>query len=766
MKKILLSFSILSFANTAFAQLPQLNKNNIPAVIKALTLEEKTRLIMGLGMNVQGDLLGPNLAPPDTLTRINPVPGSAGMTYAVPRLGIPAIILADGPAGLRIDPTRPNDTKKYYCTAFPIGTMLASTWNDALVQKVGKAMGNEVKERGVDIYLAPALNTHRNVLGGRNFEYYSEDPLISGRTAAAYINGVQSNGVGTSIKHFAANNHEANRMKINVQVSQRAMREIYLKGFEYAITTSKPWTVMSSYNKINGTYTSQNKDLITTILQDEWKFKGLVVTDWFSGDDGAAQMNAGNHMIMPGTKNQYDQIIAASKDGSLSEERLNKNVEKVLELILRSNTFKKYKYTDKPTYKENVTAAIEAATEGIVLLKNNDNSLPLKDKKTKIALFGNASYKTVTGGSGSGDVNKAYSVSIYQGLQNAFEIKKEFENMYTKYITKAESELQAPKIWFLPKPAPAEKEISKEEAQDYASKNDVAVLTIRRTSGEFIDRKVDDDYLLNGLEKSNIKNVSEAFHAKKKKLIVLLNVGGVIEMKSWEADADAILLTWQGGQESGKAIANVVNGEVNPSGKLATTFPIKYDDLASADGFPGTPDSLPNSIQYKDGIYVGYRYFEKFKVPVQYEFGYGLSYTKFDYSNITISNTNFKDKVLVSVDITNIGTVAGKEIVEIYLGAPTTTLDKPIKELKAFGKTDLLAPGKKVKMSFTINKIDLASFNEAQSAWVADAGAYKIYVGASSKNIKLTTGFTLAKTEVVKKVNNVLAPVEKIEELK
>jgi beta-glucosidase len=766
MKKIIFTFTILLSAQITFAQLPQLNKNNIPAIIKALTLEEKARLIMGLGMNIPGDLLGPNTAPPDTIKTFNPVAGSAGVTYAIPRLGIPAIVLADGPAGLRIDPTRPNDTKKYYCTAFPIGTMLASTWNDALIQKVGKAIGNEVKERGVDVLLAPAINTHRNLLGGRNFEYYSEDPLISGRTAAAYISGVQSNGVGTSIKHFAANNHEANRMKINVQVSQRAMREIYLRGFEYAITTSKPWTVMSSYNKINGTYTSQNKGLITTILQDEWKFKGLVVTDWFSGDDGAAQMNAGNHMIMPGTKNQYDQIMAASKDGSLSEERLNKNVEKVLELILRSNTFKKYKYSNKPNYKENVTAAIEAATEGIVLLKNNDNSLPLKDKKTKIALFGNASYKTVTGGSGSGDVNKAYSVSIYKGLQNAFEISRDFENIYSKYMTKAESELPKPTIWFMPMPAIAEKEITKAAAQKYANENDIAILTIRRTSGEFIDRKVADDYLLNDLEKSNIKNVSEAFHAKKKKLIILLNVGGVIEMKSWEAYADAILLTWQGGQETGKAIANVVNGEVNPSGKLATTFPIKYEDLASADGFPGTPDSLPTTVQYKDGIYIGYRYFEKFKVPVQYEFGYGLSYTKFDYSNLKISNTTFKDKITISIDVTNTGTVAGKEVVELYVGAPTATLDKPLKELKAYTKTDVVRPGKKVKLSFTINKIDLASFNEAESAWVADAGEYSVYIGTSSKNIKLTTYFNLPKTLVVKKVNNVLVPVEKIEELK
>jgi beta-glucosidase len=766
MKKIFYFFTILLSAQTTFAQLPQLNKNNIPAIIKALTLEEKARLIMGLGMNVPDGLLGPNTAPPDTTKTINPVAGSAGVTYAIPRLGIPAIVLADGPAGLRIDPTRPNDTKKYYCTAFPIGTMLASTWNEALIQKVGKAIGNEVKERGVDVLLAPAINTHRNLLGGRNFEYYSEDPLISGRTAAAYINGVQTNGVGTSIKHFAVNNHEANRMKINVQVNQRAIREIYLRGFEYAMAASKPWTVMSSYNKLNGTYTCQSKDLITTVLQDEWKFKGLVMTDWFAGDDGAAQMNAGNHMLMPGTKNQYNQIIEATKNGSLSEERLNKNVEKVLELILRSNTFKKYKYSNNPNYKENVKTAVEAASEGIILLKNNDNSLPLNNKKTTIALFGNASYKTITGGTGSGDVNKAYSVSIYKGLKNNFAITNVLQKAYDTHIRNEEDNLPKNLPWFFPKPAITEMIISNADTKKYATDNDVAIITIGRTSGEFADRKVKDDYLLNELEKNNIKILSEAFHAKKKKLIVLLNIGGVIETRSWEAYADAILLTWQGGQEAGKAVASVVNGEVNPSGKLATTFPMKYEDLASAEGFPGTPDSLPTTIQYKDGIYVGYRYFEKFKAPVQYEFGYGLSYTKFEYSNLNISKTTFKDKITISIDVTNAGTVAGKEVVELYIGAPTSVLDKPIKELKAFSKTDLLQPGKKVTLTFTINKMDLASFNENQSAWVADAGEYRVYIGASSKNIKLTTYFTLPKSLVVKKVNNVLAPVEKIEEIK
>jgi len=505
--------------------------------------------------------------------------------------------------------------------------------------------------------------------------------------------------------------------------------------------------------------------LITTILQKEWSYKGLVMTDWFSGDDGAAQMNAGNHMIMPGTKKQYDQIIAAYKNGTLSEQQLNKNVVAVLELIVRSPTFNKYKYSNKPNDKANIAVAVEAATEGIVLLKNN-KVLPLKNTATKVALLGNASYKTVSGGSGSGDVNKAYSISIYQGLKNSFQINTEFETIYNSYITKAESELPKPKMWFLPQPSAPEKPISKEQAQEYASKNDIAMLTIRRTSGEFVDRNLAEDYLLNETEIANIKNISEAFHANKKKLIVLLNVCGPIEMKTWEANADAILLTWQAGQEAGTALASVVNGKVNPSGKLATTFPISYEDLASAKGFPGTPDSLPTAVKYNDGIYVGYRYFEKFNVPVMYEFGYGLSYTKFDYSNIKISNSIFTDKLTVTVDVTNTGTTAGKEVVELYLAAPASAIGKPVKELKAFGKTDLLQPGTKVQMSFTINKIDLCSFSESQSAWVADAGAYKVHIGASSKNIKQSIEFNLPKNIVVKKVNNVLAPVEIIEEIK
>ena len=764
MKKMHFAILGLLFFKSAFAQLPQLGKNSNAEIIKALTLSEKARLVMGLGLYVPG--FGENMVPPDSTKVYNPIEGAAGITYAVPRLGIPAIILADGPAGVRIDPTRPNDANKYYCTAFPIGTLLASTWNADLVKKVGNALGNEAKERGVDIFLGPAMNTHRNVLGGRNFEYYSEDPLVSSKTASAYIMGIQQNNVGVSLKHFAANNHEANRMKIDVRMSQRSLREIYLKGFEETIQASKPWTIMTSYNKINGTYTSQSKPLLTTVLQNEWKYKGVVMTDWFSGDDGALQMDAGNHMIMPGTKMQYNQIMDAVKNGTLKEEVLNNNVERILQLILQTNTFKKYRFSNKPNLVANAAMSKEAATEGMILLKNENNALPISNKKTTIALLGNSAYKTITGGTGSGDVNKAYVINIANGMAKTYALNNPIGSAYNKFIADEQLKIPTNRAWYMPVIPIPEKPITLAEANEYASSNDIAVLSIGRSSGEFSDRTIENDYELSLTEQQNIKNVSEAFHAKNKKLIVLLNVGGVIEMKSWEKYADAILLVWQPGQEAGDAVTAVVSGKVNPSGKLATTFPIAYKDLSTAEGFPGIPESLPTSITYKEGIYIGYRYFEKFNVPVLYEFGYGKSYTNFTYSNIKLSSSVFTNKIMVSADITNAGSVAGKEIVQLYLSAPSSTMSKPVKELRGFVKTNLLAAGQKQTVNFTISKRDLCSFNEELSAWVAEAGTYKISVGSSSKNINLTGSFSLPKTLQVQKVNNVLAPTETISDLK
>jgi beta-glucosidase len=763
MKKITAASFLMVAFTAANAQLPQLGKAANSKIINAMTVGEKARLIMGLGMNIPG--FSDNMLPPDTAKAYNPVDGSAGVTYAIPRLGIPAIVLADGPAGLRISPTRANDKATYYCTAFPIGTLLASTWDEAMIKKVGSGIGNEVKEYGADVLLAPALNIHRNPLGGRNFEYYSEDPLVAGKSAGAYINGVQENGVGTSIKHFAANNHEANRMKINVEVDQRALREIYLLGFEIATAASKPWTLMSSYNKINGTYTSQNYDLITTILQKEWNYKGLVMTDWFSGDDGAAQMNAGNHMIMPGTKMQYNQILDAIKNSNLKMSTLDANVDKVLNLILRSQTFKHYKYSNKPNLAANAIVAKDAAAAGFVLLKNNNNTLPVKAGTTKIALFGNSAYHTISGGTGSGDVHKAYGISIADGLNKYYAVNKNLQQQYTDYLDDANKKMKKPAMMFMPVELPAEKIITTAEATELANNNDEAILTIGRTSGEFLDRKLENDFYLTQTEKDNLKTISDAFHAKNKKMIVLLNIGGVIETKSWQDMADAVLLVWQPGQEGGSAVKDVVSGAVNPSGKLATTFPVDYADAASARGFPGTPAEMPTNVRYTEGIYVGYRFFEKNKIPVAYPFGYGLSYTDFEYSNIKISSGIFANDLTVTVDVTNTGKVAGKEVVQLYLGAPVLKLDKPVKELKGFVKTDLLQPGKKQTVTFTISKRDLASFNETQSAWVADKGLYKVYIGSSSANIKLNTSFTLQADLLVKKVSNVLAPDKKITEL-
>ena len=349
-------------------------------VMAKLSLEDKAHFVIGVGM---AGFSGDNAVIGATM---NLVPGAAGTTYPFDSLGIPAVVLADGPAGLRINATREGDSITYYCTHFPIGTLLASTWNTKLVEEVGQAIGEEVKEYGADVLLAPAVNIMRNPLCGRNFEYYSEDPVVAGRTAAAYILGVQKNDVGTSIKHFAANNQETNRMNTDAHISQRALREIYLKGFEIAIKESKPWTVMTSYNYINGIYTSESKELVTTILRDEWGFEGTVMTDWFGGKDGAKQMWAGNDMLQPGKDEQFDSIVAGVKSGKLDEADLNRNVQRVLNLVERSPRFQGYQFSNKPDLKAHAAVTRQSAAEGMVLMENRD-ALPFKESVKKGSAF-------------------------------------------------------------------------------------------------------------------------------------------------------------------------------------------------------------------------------------------------------------------------------------------------------------------------------------------------------------------------------------------
>ena len=772
MKKQLLPAALLAATLCACGPgAPQLGQAPVEEVIGAMTLEEKVHLIVGTGMaGFSGDsaVIGE--------TR-NIVPGAAGTTCPIGRLGIPAVVLADGPAGLRINPTREGDTATYYCTHFPIGTLLASTWDTDLVENVGKAIGNEVLEYGADVLLAPALNIHRNPLCGRNFEYYSEDPLLSGKMAAAYVRGVQSNGVGTSIKHFAVNNQETNRTANDARVSRRALREIYLKGFEIAVKEGRPWTVMSSYNYLNGIYTSENPELLTTLLRGEWGFPGMVMTDWFGGKDAVAQMKAGNDMLQPGYDRQYTDILEGVKSGKLGEAVLDTNVRRILEMILQSPKFKGYKYSNKPDLKAHAAITRRSATEGMVLLENRDHTLPLAKEVKNVALFGCTSYDFIPGGTGSGNVNRAYTVSMPEGLQNAgYVTDAALEARYKAHIAAEKERLKPsgkdPHVAFMPVVLPEEMALGDDELQACAARADVAVITIGRGSGEFRDR-ASSGFDLNRKEHRLIADVCRTFHAAGKKVVVVLNIGGAIETASWKAQPDAILCAWQGGQEGGNSVADILSGRVSPSGKLAMTFPVRYQDHASTENFPVDLASDPGLVaserearkegrvenvdytNYEEDIYVGYRYFDSFNRQVSYPFGYGLSYTTFEYTNPVIEAGT--GSYTVRVDVTNTGKVPGREVVQLYVSAPDAAkANKPEKELKAFAKTAELQPGETVNVVLSVNARDLASYEEATSSWAIAGGEYKFLVGASSRDIKATLKADVAASS--EKTGDILKP--------
>src|SRR6185312_10172378 len=769
-------FSFLFLAFRFHAVKAHDNSVKAKQLVEKMTLEEKAQLVVGVGMRIPGM----NAAAAKSKAK---VPGAAGQTFAIPRLGIPSIVLSDGPAGVRIEPFRNGDSSRsYYATAWPVATLLASTWDTALVKKMGVAFGSEIKDYGIDIILAPAMNIHRNPLGGRNFEYYSEDPVLSGNVAAAMVNGVESNGVGTSIKHFVANNQETNRNTVNTIVSERALREIYLKGFEIAVKKAQPWTVMSSYNKLNGTYTSEDYDLLTTILRKEWGFKGMVMTDWFGGKDAVAQMKAGNDLLMPGRPEQTKAIEEAVKNGTLDVAILNRNCERILETIFKSPAYKNLKYSDKPDLKKDAEISRNVAEDGMVLLKNDNDALPFNKNVHNIALFGINGYQLIAGGTGSGDVNKAYTVSLEQGLNSAgYKTNPDLKNDYQNYLQTEKA--KRPKKSFMqefmhPTPPIGEYVVDNNVINKQADDADIAVVEIGRNAGEGKDRKLEDDFNLSDTERALIENVSTAFHAKNKKVVVVLNIGGVIEMASWRDNPDAILLAWQPGQEGGNAITNLLNGKVNPSGKLATTFPMKYDDEPSAKTFPGKefPEqatsglfgqkSVPAEVIYDEGIYVGYRYFNTFNVKPAYDFGYGLSYTQFTYSNLKLSSKDFNGRIIATVDVKNSGSVAGKDVVQLYLAAPSKELKKPSEELKGFAKTNLLKPGQTVTLKFTIDPKDLASFDTKSASWIAEAGTYTVKIGASSTDIKQSADFNLKKDLTVEKDHNVLKPQVEIPEFK
>ena len=767
---------------------PQLRADNIDEVLKAMTLEEKAKLLVGGANNFfgTGAVVG---------GEADLVAGAAGTSPAIPRLGIPATVLTDGPAGVRIDPTRKGTDKTFYATAFPIGSCLASTWNTELVNQVGQAIGNETKEYRCDVILGPGMNLHRNPLCGRNFEYYSEDPLLTGRIAAAYINGVQSQGAGVSAKHFAVNSQETDRISVDERLSQRAAREIYLRGFEIAVRESNPWTIMASYNKINGEFSMGNHDLLTKILRDDWGYKGIVMTDWIGirkGLETTAEVHAGNDLMEPGQPAQVEEIIKGVKDGKLSIADVDRNVRRMLEYIVKTPSFHKYPASNNPDFKAHAAITRQSANEGIVLLKNN-GTLPWNAKRMvngqwsmvneikTVALFGENSYDFLSGGTGSGCVHPPYVVDMLQGLENAgIKSSAQLTDIYRKYIAYARVKFQAerhPAKWFQTEMMGQQKypeiSISPIAIEKEVSTADAAIITIGRQAGEGIDRDIETEFNLIPEELSLIKDVCNAFHQAGKPVVVIINSGSVIETASWSSYPDAILCAWQPGMEGGNSIADLLTGKVNPSGKLTMTWPLAATDHPSTKGYPGTMDFYTYEVtrgytgqvqgydytNHDEDIYVGYRYFDTFQRNVAYPFGFGLSYTTFEMTKPVVKAKG-KDAVEVSITVKNSGSVAGKEVAQVYVQAPKGRLEKPAQELKAFAKTRELQPGESQVLTMTIPVRDLASFDEANSQWLSEAGTYTFRIGASSRDIKATVSLPLK--EYTEKTSNALAPQQKL----
>ncbi len=775
-------FMILFFGINSSSLTAQVKTENNTIDIKAKNLVSKMTLEEKIGMTV-GD--GRYLIDAE-VEKINDVwIANRNSKMIIPRLSIRTTALTDGPSGINKNPA-PEGAKDYaYTTAFPTSTCLAATWNTELVENIGKAFGNEVLEYDYDLVLMPALNIHRDPNGGRSFEYYSEDPLLSGMMASSIVNGLQSNGIGATLKHFLANNQETNRRKYNAVVSQRALREIYLRGFEIAVKESHPWAIMTAYNKLNGFYTPEIPELLQNIVRKEWGFKGLYMTDFdMHYGDAVAQVRAGVSMIMSGSEDELGQITTAIKNKTLDESILDKNLVYNMKLKLNSPSMKGYKPSLKPDLKAHAKIARDVVSEGIVMLKNDIGTLPIKKKK-KVAVFGKISYYSITAGTGSGGIrSNKYAISVNEGLKSAgFKVLKEMEKNYMAFIEKTKRENLVPPYFDNPKmrkdngikgnqaPPHFKKRLvafSKEQAtpiadiKKYESKSDFAVITLGRSGGE----NYENGYLpITQIEMDLVKNVSEIFHAAGKKVIVVLNVGGVWETASWRNYPDAILLAWHPGQEGGYAVADIIKGSINPSGKLPDSFPIKYEDVPSSSSFPGVPIENPINSFYEEGIYVGYRYYDSFNVPTAYEFGYGMSYTTFEYSDLKLSSTNFLSKMKVTVTVKNTGKVAGKEVVQLYLSAPSVEIEKPVQELKGFAKTKLLKPGESEQITFELDERSLASFWSGISSWVADKGDYEVRIGASSKDIREKASFNLQKELVIEKAHNVLYPNVMMKEL-
>ena len=716
---------------------PILTKDNIPEVVRAMSLEEKACLVVGFNNGWPG--YDPGL------------PGTGGMTYPLPRYGIPSIVMMDGPTGVRLEPDW-NDGQGpvHFETSFPTGLLTAASWDREMAAAIGRGIGEEALSLGADVMLGPGMNLLRNPLNGRNFEYFSEDPVLSGKIAAAYIYGLQATGVGTSAKHFAANSQETNRLFGDSRMDTRTLRELYVRGFEIALRESEPWTVMASYNRLNGEYTQESHDLLTKILREDFGYEGLIVTDWTGKRNTPLQLHAGIDLFMGGEKSQTDHILASLEDGTLSLADLDRAVAQVLSLIVKTPAFRGHQPTLQPDLEAHAALVREQAAEGMVLLKNESGALPLKP--CRAAVFGVHSYDLIPGGNGAAYVSCPPPVQLADALEEAgFGLDPDLGRLYRSYAPYAEAEvaLNHKVPVHVGKAQKPELDLSSDRIVLSEKDADVAVITLGRTSGEARDRIESLEFDLQGNELELLRQVCEVFHAAGKKVVVVLNICGQIETASWKDLPDAILCAWLPGGEGGRAIADVLAGRVNPSGRLPMTFPVDYFGWPGAEQFPynfvsdrpntswiypdgrGVPKENVSYTDYTEGIYVGYRYFLTRDKVVSYPFGYGLSYTDFACSDASVRVQG--DRIVAEVRVTNTGPVAGKEAVGLYVAAPLGSFaDKPACELKDFAKTRLLAPGESETLSFCFPIRDLSSFDAGRSCWELAKGLYKVYFGAEA----------------------------------
>ena len=663
---------------------------NVKGMIKKMTLEEKAALCTG---------------------------ASPWTTTAVEHLGLPEMTVSDGPHGVRrVANANGLIATSLPATCFPTASCMASTWDLDLIQAMGQALAEECIALKVDVVLGPGTNMKRTPLGGRNFEYYSEDPYLAGQMAASFIAGVQSKGVGTSLKHFAVNNQEFQRLTISAQVDERTLREIYLAAFEIAVKKAKPWTVMCAYNKINGTYCSENHMLLVDILKNEWGFEGLVVSDWGAVHDRVAALKGGLDLEMPGPKAlRTKAVVDAIRSGVLEEAVLDESVHRILGIVLQAAETTKGRMFDIPAHH---ALARHIAAQGMVLLKN-DGILPLK-KPQHISVIGRAAKEAHFQGGGSSHINPTHVDSPFEELQKlagnarldyseGYPVGSEFDQALT------------------------------ERAIKEARSADVALLYLALPESKESEGYDRTDLDLTPHQVALIKSVT----AVQPKTVVILNNGAPIVMGDWINATAAVLEAGMMGQAGGGAIADVLFGRVNPSGKLAETFPLKLVDTPASINYPGGN----GEVLYGEGLFIGYRYYDTKQAPVQFPFGYGLSYTTFAYSNPKVSASTFRDVegISLSVDITNTGTVVGKEVVQLYVHDRISALVRPPKELKAFTKIEL-RPGETRTVTLTLDSRAFAYYHPAYKQWITEDGEFDLLVGASSADIRYTQTVKLKST--------------------